>query len=111
MCIRITTTASSIPSSRSRSTTWANGAGRRRRQRNLRGRRRTGETTSSSSILEGAKRMAQTNGQTNGIANDPRLGKRAATPYAQFVEKEGVPVHTGSYVADLYTAEVGPWAR
>jgi len=56
--------------------------------------------------------MAQSNGQTgNGIANDPRLGKRAATPYAAFVEKEGVPIHTGSYVADLYTAEVGPWAR
>src|SRR6266581_6833904 len=57
--------------------------------------------------------MAQTtNAQAgNGLANDPRVGKRPPSPYSVFVKNEGVPVHTGSYVSDLYTAEVGPWAR
>src|SRR5687768_75042 len=32
-------------------------------------------------------------------------------PYQQWLRGEGVPVYTGSYVADLHTAEVAPWPR
>ena len=31
--------------------------------------------------------------------------------YEQFIETEGIPIHTGVAVADLRTAEVGKWAR
>jgi hypothetical protein len=31
--------------------------------------------------------------------------------YEQFIETEGVPIHTGVAVDDLRTAKVAPWAR
>jgi quercetin dioxygenase-like cupin family protein len=33
------------------------------------------------------------------------------TPYRQWQQGEGIPISEGSYVADLYTLEVVPWAR
>ena len=36
---------------------------------------------------------------------------RTESPYNAWQRAEGIPTHSGSYVGDLYTAEVGPWAR
>lgn len=36
---------------------------------------------------------------------------RAQTPYQQWQQAEGIPVNRGSYVDNLYTLELGPWAR
>ena len=36
---------------------------------------------------------------------------RAESPYNAWQKGEGIPIHTGSYIADLYHVEVGPWAR
>ena len=36
---------------------------------------------------------------------------REPTIYRQWQAAEGIPSYTGSYVADLYTLEVAPWAR
>jgi len=33
------------------------------------------------------------------------------TPYEQWMEHEGVPIHTGYHVADVRALEVGPWKR
>jgi gentisate 1,2-dioxygenase len=40
-------------------------------------------------------------------------GIREATgsPYARWQQLEGIPAHRGSYVENLYTAEVAPWPR
>jgi quercetin dioxygenase-like cupin family protein len=43
--------------------------------------------------------------QTNG------RGRRGPTPYQQWQEGEGIPINRGSYVEDLHTLEVAPWAR
>src|SRR3954462_14411113 len=41
------------------------------------------------------------------------MGVRQTTgsAYQRWQEEEGIPAHRGSYVGDLYTAEVAPWAR
>ena len=36
--------------------------------------------------------------------------ERKASPYRQWQDTQGIPIHTGSYVKDLYTAELKPWA-
>ena len=36
---------------------------------------------------------------------------RGPTVYRQWQAAEGIPSYTGSYVADLYSLEVAPWAR
>jgi quercetin dioxygenase-like cupin family protein len=33
------------------------------------------------------------------------------SPYAAWQQGEGIPIHTGSYVTDLKTVELAPWAR
>ncbi|HKE03809.1 MAG TPA: hypothetical protein VKE91_07105, partial [Blastocatellia bacterium] len=33
------------------------------------------------------------------------------TPYEQWMEHEGVPIHTGYHVADVRALEVRPWKR
>src|SRR4051794_19922852 len=59
-----------------------------------------------------AKGATMTQVPTNGVSEtDSRIGKRPASPYQLFLKDEAVPVHTGSYVGDLYNCEVGPWAR
>jgi hypothetical protein len=40
-----------------------------------------------------------------------RLRAMRESPFQQWVKNEGIPIHTGSYVSDLYTAEVKPWKR
>ena len=37
--------------------------------------------------------------------------RTAESPYELWQRGEGVPINTGSYVADLYTLDVRPWAR
>ncbi|MEA2640293.1 MAG: hypothetical protein QOF51_1687 [Chloroflexota bacterium] len=37
--------------------------------------------------------------------------RRGPTAYQQWKEGEGIPEHTGSYVDDMNTVAVGPWAR
>ena len=50
--------------------------------------------------------------QTTGTSQEERgYTRQAESPYKAWQRAEGIPVHSGSYVADLYTAEVGPWAR
>ena len=34
-----------------------------------------------------------------------------ATAYEQWQQGEGIPIHQGAYVGDLYTVELGDWAR
>jgi len=36
---------------------------------------------------------------------------RKPSPYSLWLKEEGVPIHSGSYCSDLYTAEVGDWPR
>jgi len=38
-------------------------------------------------------------------------GPSAPSPYRQWQQKEGIPIHTGSYVTDLYRLEVASWPR
>ncbi len=54
--------------------------------------------------------MAQ---QTTGTDQEERPYTRGRTesPYQAWQRTEGIPVHSGSFVSDLNTAEVGPWAR
>src|SRR5438270_12583475 len=33
------------------------------------------------------------------------------TPYEQWIEKEGVPIHNGYFVPNVRTAELKPWKR
>ena len=33
------------------------------------------------------------------------------TPYQVWQQAEGIPIHRGAYIPDLYTVEVGSWAR
>ena len=33
------------------------------------------------------------------------------TPYRQFIENDGVPIHTGYYITDLRRVDVGDWPR
>lgn len=40
-----------------------------------------------------------------------RRSRRYETPYQHWQQDEGIPINKGSYVADLYTLEVQPWAR
>ncbi|MEA2641741.1 MAG: hypothetical protein QOF51_3135 [Chloroflexota bacterium] len=37
--------------------------------------------------------------------------RRGPTAYERWKEAEGVPVYTGSFVDDMHTVEVAPWAR
>ena len=37
--------------------------------------------------------------------------QRGASAYQRWKQGEGIPAHTGSYVDDMNTVEVGPWAR
>ena len=39
------------------------------------------------------------------------INARKDTVYLQWQRAEGIPSYTGSYVADLYNAEVAPWPR
>jgi|SRR5579871_4001466 len=45
--------------------------------------------------------------------DDYSSGRRQTreSPYQAWRKSEGVPVHEGSYIEDLYSAEVAPWAR
>jgi hypothetical protein len=36
---------------------------------------------------------------------------RRESDYELWVKSEGIPMHTGSYVSDLYTCEIGDWPR
>ena len=38
-------------------------------------------------------------------------GEKFSSAYDLWQDGEGVPIHRGYYVEDLYTLEVGPWAR
>src|SRR5437870_10202999 len=38
-------------------------------------------------------------------------GPRLPSPFAQWQEHEGIPIHRGSWVPDLATVELKPWAR
>ena len=43
-------------------------------------------------------------------AEGPARGiKLSETPYGQWQRSQGVPVHEGSYLRDLFTADVAPW--
>jgi hypothetical protein len=37
--------------------------------------------------------------------------ERHQSPYQTWQQGEGIPLHRGSYVSDLYTAEVADWPR
>ena len=46
---------------------------------------------------------------TEEVQAAPRLER--SDPYEQWQQKEGVPIVGGIYLKDLYSLEVGPWAR
>jgi hypothetical protein len=43
--------------------------------------------------------------------SEERRRRRGDTPYRRWQREEGIPAVQGSYVEDLYSVEVGPWAR
>ncbi len=45
-----------------------------------------------------------------GVAR-PTLQAIGETPYRKWINQLGLPIYTGSFVADLHTAEVAPWPR
>jgi hypothetical protein len=45
------------------------------------------------------------------MAENKTLIPKRESPFMKWVKGEGIPIHTGSYVSDLYTAEVAPWKR
>jgi hypothetical protein len=49
--------------------------------------------------------------QTNGAFHAAGLVGGRGGPYEQWQEQEGVPVYRSYYVDDMYTLELGPWAR
>lgn len=49
--------------------------------------------------------------EENGQRPRRRGGPRPPSPYQQWIQGEGIPSYTGSYLDSLYTAEVKPWAR
>ena len=53
--------------------------------------------------------MTETTGPTGSEHQRPSFWGRGA--YEMFLEKEGIPVHSGAAVADLNTAEVATWPR
>ena len=41
----------------------------------------------------------------------PFWQQRHQSPYQKWQQTEGIPIHRGSYVSDLYSAEVADWPR
>jgi gentisate 1,2-dioxygenase len=48
---------------------------------------------------------------TEAVAEAGRRRGRRTTPYQAWQAQEGIPVHQGAYIGDLYHLDVGPWGR
>jgi predicted metal-dependent enzyme (double-stranded beta helix superfamily) len=48
---------------------------------------------------------------TEASAENSYEARRRVSPYRRWQEGEGIPIHRGAYMPDLYSLDVGPWGR
>ncbi len=68
----------------------------------------TADSIVSSAAPAGRREKTPAKGKTHGFRFEPYSQK---TPYRQWIESEGVPVHTGYHIPDLRKLELGSWSR